>query len=280
MDYNCSVFGCLQYEAKICHFCIISLHHGKLAMSQETILVVDDDAALVRGLTLTLQAEGYQVLTASDGLKALSLLESSHIDLIIADVAMPKMNGYQLLERVRQNPEWVAIPFLLLTGRAMDSDVRYGKELGVDDYLIKPVDPDDLLASVRGKLLRAKVLMGAVTKPVEDNEGLLEHGPIKLDLDSFQAWVNDESVSLSVREFKLLQALLREPGKVYEHVDLVTETHEFRTDHIQAGNLLRPLMRSLRNKLNEAAGRPLDIIVTVRGVGYRLKTSEELAEDE
>ncbi|NOZ73382.1 MAG: response regulator transcription factor [Chloroflexi bacterium] len=249
-------------------------------MSQETILVVDDDAALVRGLTLTLQAEGYQVLTASDGLKALSLLESSHIDLIIADVAMPKMNGYQLLERVRQNPEWVAIPFLLLTGRAMDSDVRYGKELGVDDYLIKPVDPDDLLASVRGKLLRAKVLMGAVTKPVGDNEGLLEHGPIKLDLDSFQAWVDGEPVSLSVREFKLLQALLREPGKVYEHVDLVTETHEFRTDHIQAGNLLRPLMRSLRNKLNEAAGRPLDIIVTVRGVGYRLKTSEELAEDE
>lgn len=249
-------------------------------MSHETILVVDDDVALVRGLMLTLQAEDYQVLTAPDGLEALSILESNHVDLIIADVAMPKMNGYQLLERVRQNPEWVAIPFLLLTGRAMDSDVRYGKELGVDDYLIKPIDPDDLLASVRGKLLRAKVLLGAVAKKGEGEGGLLEHGPIRLDSESFQAWVEGESVSLSVREFKLLQALLREPGKVYEHADLVMETHEFRTDHIQAGNLLRPLMRSLRNKLNEAAGRPIDIIVTVRGVGYRLKTCEELAEDE
>jgi len=246
-------------------------------MSQETILIVDDDKTLATGLNLTLQAEGFQVLTAGNGLEALAIMEASHIDLILADVAMPRMNGYQLLERVRQNPEWVAIPFLLLTGRAMDSDVRYGKELGVDDYLTKPIDPDDLLASVRGKLLRAKVLLeSVVSQPRGPQSRLLEYGFVRLDPDAFQVWVDEQPVSLSVREFKLLHALMQEPYRVHEHVDLVMETHEYRTDYIQAGNLLRPLMRSLRNKLTAAAHRPVDVIVTVRGVGYRLKTGEEL----
>ncbi len=249
-------------------------------MTRETILIVDDDKTLVTGLMLPLQAEGYTVLTAHNGLEALDLLQQEHVDLILADVAMPKMNGYQLLERVRQNPEWVAIPFLLLTGRAMDSDVRYGKELGVDDYLTKPIDPEDLLASVKGKLLRAKILLETVvSQPAEAASNMLEYGPIRMDPDAFQVWIDEQPVSLSLREFKLLQALLREPHRVHEHVDLVQETHEYRTDYIQAGNLLRPLMRSLRNKLSDAAHRPLDLIVTVRGVGYRLKTEEEMAAD-
>ncbi len=247
-------------------------------MPSETILIVDDDKTLVTGLMLTLQAEGYDVLTAGNGLEALEVLAQSHVDLIIADVAMPKMNGYQLLERVRQNPEWVAIPFLLLTGRAMDSDVRYGKELGVDDYLTKPIDPEDLLASVRGKLLRARILLETVvSQPHQPQSHLLEYGPIRLDPDAFQVWIDDQPVSLSLREFRLLYALMREPHRVHEHVELVKETHEYHTDYIQAGNLLRPLMRSLRNKLSEVAHRSVDLIVTVRGVGYRLKSEEELS---
>ena len=126
-----------------------------------TILVVDDHVAVLESMAVTLEAEGYQVLTAVDGVEALSILESQPADLILADIAMPRMNGYQLLERVRANPAWVAMPFLFLTARAMDSDVRYGKELGVDDYLTKPIEPEDVIAAVHGKLLRGRQLSGA-----------------------------------------------------------------------------------------------------------------------
>ena len=117
-----------------------------------TILVVDDQPDLLENISLTLESAGHQVLTAGDGVEALAVLQSQPVDLILADIAMPRMNGYQLYERVRENVQWVAIPFLFLTARAMDSDIRYGKELGSDDYLIKPIQPEDLLAAVQGRL--------------------------------------------------------------------------------------------------------------------------------
>jgi DNA-binding response OmpR family regulator len=122
----------------------------------ETILVVDDAPDLLRNIAEMLQESGYQVATATDGTEALQVLQTRHIDLILTDIAMPKLNGYQLYEQVRRNPDWVHIPFIFLTGRSLSSDVRYGKELGVDDYLIKPMEIEDLAAAVRGKLRRAR----------------------------------------------------------------------------------------------------------------------------
>jgi CheY-like chemotaxis protein len=123
-----------------------------------SILVVDDQPTLLESVEFTLQATGYSVLTAKDGVEALTMLQSQTVDLILADIVMPRLNGYQLYERVRQNPRWVAIPFMFLTGQKLDSDIRYGKELGVDDYLTKPIQPEDLLAAVQGKLRRARQL--------------------------------------------------------------------------------------------------------------------------
>ena len=119
-----------------------------------SILVVDDQLDILDNIGLALEAEGYRVLTATDGVEALDVLQSQPVDLILADIAMPRMNGYQLCERVWKNPQWVAIPFVFLTARALDSDIRYGKALGVDDYLTKPIQPEDLLAAVRGRLRR------------------------------------------------------------------------------------------------------------------------------
>lgn len=123
-----------------------------------SILVVDDQPTLLESVEFTLQATGYSVLTAKDGVEALTMLQSQTVDLILADIVMPRLNGYQLYERVRQNPEWVAIPFMFLTGLNLDNDIRYGKELGVDDYLTKPIQPEDLLAAIQGKLRRAQQL--------------------------------------------------------------------------------------------------------------------------
>ena len=111
-----------------------------------SILVVDDDATVRDCVQRMLEIAGYEVIPARDGVEALAILDVRPVDLILADIAMPRMNGYQLYERVVKNPEWVVLPFVFLTARAMDSDIRYGKALGVDDYLVKPFAREDLLA--------------------------------------------------------------------------------------------------------------------------------------
>ncbi len=125
---------------------------------RDTILAVDDERDLLHNIKQVLELEDYAVLTAGDGLEALNILQAQSVDLILADVAMPRLNGYQLYERVRANSRWALIPFIFLTERGLDSDIHYGKELGVDDYLTKPFEIEDLVAAVRGKLRRAKQL--------------------------------------------------------------------------------------------------------------------------
>jgi len=123
-----------------------------------TILVADVHPALLASFGLTLAAAGCQVLTASDGVKGPSVLQSQSVYLILTDIAMRKPDGHQLCERVRENPQWVTIPSLFLTARAVDSDTRCAKELSADDYLSKPIQPEDLLAAVQDKLLRDEQL--------------------------------------------------------------------------------------------------------------------------
>jgi len=124
-----------------------------------SILVVDDEPNFLDNIRLALEAEGYRVLSAGNGVEALAVLHSQPVNLILADIAMPDMNGYRLYERVRERPQWLTIPFVFLTARKLDSDIRYGKELGVDGYLTKPIRVADLLAVVRGKLRRAQQLV-------------------------------------------------------------------------------------------------------------------------
>ncbi len=124
-----------------------------------SILVVDDEPILLNNLKFSLEAAGYQVLTASNGLKALAVLPEQSVDLIVSDIDIPHLNGYQLYQRVRENRRWVTIPFIFLTRRSSDKEICYGKELGVDDYLIKPVRLTTLLSVIQGKLRRSRQLV-------------------------------------------------------------------------------------------------------------------------
>ena len=237
-----------------------------------TILVVDDQAGILDSLELLLEAEGFQVLTASDGVEALALLQSQPVDLILADIAMPRMNGYQLYERVRENPYWVTVPFLFLTARALDSDVRYGKELGVDDYLTKPIQPEDLLAAIHGRLRRAQQLAQLAHQPAPpavSAPGPLHLGSLRIDPGQHRVWMHEKPVKLSAREFILLEYLARRVNQVVPAQELILITHELDADRIEAGALLRPLIRSLRRKLGYCVGKT-GCIENVRGVGYRL----------
>lgn len=248
-------------------------------MSQEAqILVVDDVPAFLENMTMTLEMAGYRVLTAIDGGTALRIMESEPVDLILADISMPGMNGYQLLERVRQNSEWLWIPFVFLTARTLDSDVRYGKELGADDYLTKPIQPEDLLASVQGKLRRARQLQHLVRKPEPPDpleEQTLVCGPLRIMVAQHRVWMRERPVHLSAREFMVLSHLAQSRGCVVSLEEMIKVTHELETDHVEAGTLLRPVIRSLRRKLGYPVG-DMGCIETVRGVGYRLVAPDEV----
>ena len=117
------------------------------------ILIIDDHPGFIYHLGLTLGAAGYHTLTACDGIEALDVLRLKRVDLILADIAMPRLNGYQLYEEVRSNPDWKTIPFIFLTARNLNSDIDYGKQIGVDEYLTKPVQTGDLLSVIRQKLM-------------------------------------------------------------------------------------------------------------------------------
>lgn len=237
----------------------------------DSILVVDDQPGLLANIRLALEAAGYQVLTASDGLEALELMRSQPVSLILADIAMPRLNGYQLFERVQENPAWVTIPFIFLTARAMDSDIRYGKQLGVDDYLTKPIEPEDLLAVVEGKLRRAERQTAAGETPRQrgSQDNILIAGRLRIDVRQHRAWVGEDEIDLSSREFALLTYLAQRPNEVISPQDLVRVTHNLETDLIDAGALIRPLILSVRRKLGELSGET-SYIENVRSVGYRL----------
>jgi DNA-binding response OmpR family regulator len=234
------------------------------------ILVVDDEPEMRHGVQMALVDAGYEVVAANNGFEALEVLQKRPIDLILTDVSMPDMNGYQLLERVYDNPEWVTIPFIFLSGRDLDSDIRYGKELGADDYLTKPIESADLLASVRGKLRRAKRLgeRPLASTGQQQTSKIVTFGHIQIEYGQHRVWVDGALVELTPREFIALELLTQNVNGVLSPQELIQATHDLKTDYIEASNLLRSMIRSLRRKLGYKTGDP-GCIENVRGVGYR-----------
>jgi DNA-binding response OmpR family regulator len=246
------------------------------------ILVVEDQPAMQRNIQMSLEMSGYTVVVAANGIEALDALRSQPIDLILADVAMPHMNGYQLYEALRQDVRWVAIPFIFVSARGLDSDVRYGKGLGADDYLVKPFQLEDLLAIVAGRLRRAGELAqaaaiqaapAAVAASAAAGREDLTIGALRISAEQHRVWKSGDLVELSLKEFTLLEYLARRPGLVVSFTELCRFTHGLDTTTAEAGSLLYPLVRSLRRRLGYAAGE-MGCIESVRGVGYRLAVPE------
>lgn len=258
-----------------------------------TVLVVDDQPELLSGLQLTLEAAGYKALIAEDGHIALEKLRKEPVDLILADIAMPEMNGYQLYEHVRTDAGLVRIPFIFLTARALASDVRYAKTLGVDDYLTKPVKPEDLLAAVEGRLRRARDLFSvagqrepspppsAAVQPAPPSGEIAAErvaativvGTLRIIPTQHRVWLAGRSLELPAREFRILEFLARHVGDVVAPREIIQVSHGFSADDLEAGALLRPLIRQLRRRLGYDVGE-MGCIENVRGVGYRLIAPE------
>jgi two-component system KDP operon response regulator KdpE len=222
------------------------------------ILVVDDDPKILRLLRVELTAQGFQVLVAERGRDALDLVERQRPDLVILDIIMPGMDGLEVLRRLRESS---GVPVILLTAKGTDSDKIIGLELGADDYLAKPFNPEELTARVRAVLRRTQ----ARETPTSGDR--LVCGDIVVDLARRTVFVRDRPVVLSRTEWQLLQQLCANAGRVMLHEDLLSRTWgpEYRDD-VQ---YLRVWISRLRQKLEDNPSEPR-YIRTVQGVGYIL----------
>jgi DNA-binding response OmpR family regulator len=237
---------------------------------QGTVLVVDDEQVILESVRDVLQLAGYRVITAEDGLEALRILDTQTPDLILADIMMPRMSGYQLYHRIRRTPEWLWIPFIFLSARAEREDIRFGKELGAEDYLTKPIDAEELIAAVSGRLERFRQLeqSGAVRKPKERRGGVYRASELEIDLSKRMVTVSGQEVRLSPTELHVLEQLTLAGGAVVAYEDLLP-AEDGTLDGQDAASLTRYHIRNLRSKL-KASGLQIDLITNVRETGYRL----------
>jgi two-component system, OmpR family, response regulator MprA len=221
-----------------------------------TVLIVDDDPKLLKMLQRTLTYEGLTVLTATNGLEALPLVEAEHPDLIIADWMMPKMDGLAFVRRLRDEENKTLI--LMLTARDAIENRVEGLESGADDYLVKPFAPAELVARVHAMLRRVEA------KP--ENQAAA-YADVRLDPATREAKRGDMDLSLTVTEFNLLHLFLRHPRQVLERRQILNDVwgYDFGGDD----NVLEIYVGYLRKKL-EAEGQPR-LIQTVRGIGYVLR---------
>jgi len=226
------------------------------------VLVVDDDPLLVRLVRTHLEKAGYKVLTAADGDAALEIAANELPDLVVLDLMLPKLDGYEVCRRIR---EFSMVPVVMLTARGEPVDRLRGFEMGADDYLSKPFVPAELLARVRAVLRRSQQGSAASTPAV------VRCGEIAIDLLRHRVSVRDEMVKLTATEFQLLQQLAVNAGKVLSHTDLLTRVWgpEYRDDR----DYLWAYVRHLRRKLEPDPEHPKHII-SVTGYGYVLECAQ------
>ena len=221
------------------------------------ILVVDDEALLVKVIRFNLQNDGYEVITGSNGLEAISLAQDPDVSLIILDVMMPEMDGLTACNRIRQ---FSNVPIILLTAKADDIDKLMGFDNGADDYLTKPFNILELKARIRALLRRS----GSVEKAAAETN-TLTIGSISLDLDARNAYKSGILADLTAKEFDVVEFLMRNPNRVYSREALLDTiwAYEYRSD-IRTVDVH---IRRLREKLEENPAEPKHIM-TKWGVGY------------
>jgi DNA-binding response OmpR family regulator len=222
----------------------------------KTILIVDDEKRLVSLVESYLTQEGYRVVTAYNGKDALPVAQKEKPDLIILDIMMPEMNGYDFMRVHRADHD---TPIIMLTAKVEDDDKVIGLELGADDYVTKPFKPRELMARVRNVLRRAG--------KNETKAKTLRVSEITLDRDSREVQVAERFVDLTPSEFDLLAALMSSPGRVFSRLDLLDVIQGVRYEGYE--RTIDTHIKNLRSKIESDPRRPR-YIETVYGVGYRI----------
>ncbi len=221
----------------------------------QTVLIVEDDPAMLTGLKDNFAYKGYKVLTAADGEKGLDAALNARPDLIILDIMLPKINGYEICRLLRQ--EGLEMPIIMLTAKSEESDVVLGLNIGADDYVTKPFSINELLARAAAFLRRDNR---------SDNQDVAEFGDYRLDLAARRLLRGNEEVELSPKEFNLLSFFVEKQGRALSRDDILNAVWGY--DCIVTSRSVDRFVTTLRNKIESDPAHPV-FIHTVRQVGYR-----------
>jgi len=236
----------------------------------DKILVVDDEVSLLETLEYNLKKQGYEVETASDGPNALALARSMRPDLVVLDLMLPGMDGFEVCREIRKD---MSMPVLMLTARDDEIDRVVGLEVGADDYLTKPFSMRELMARVKALLRRVRIIREELTASAQTTEvsspaTLLQFGPLAINLAKHEVRLNDQPLALKPKEYELLVYLAQHKGNVLSRDHILENvwgwnfTGDSRTVDVH--------VRWLREKIEENPSNPVRLI-TVRGVGYRFE---------
>jgi DNA-binding response OmpR family regulator len=222
-----------------------------------TILVIEDDENTASLITLYLEREGFIPLKAGDGAQGLHLARRHRPDLVILDLMIPKVDGWEVCRRLRQHSE---VPVIMLTARGEEIDRVSGLTLGADDYVVKPFSPRELIARVKAVLRRTSPTGGRTAS-------ILEHGPVCLDLEKRRLAVDGAPVAVTPHEYALLAALMAAPGRTFTRDELLEHLYP-RGEAVVIDRVVDVHIGKLRQKIEPTPAEPRHIL-TVRGIGYR-----------
>ncbi|MDM7855384.1 response regulator transcription factor [Cellulomonas alba] len=241
------------------------------------ILVVEDEESYRDPLTYQLEREGYEVVTAATGTEAIERFEDGGADLVLLDLMLPGMPGTEVCRRLRATSD---VPVIMLTAKDDEIDKVVGLELGADDYVTKPYSSRELLARVRAMLRRAEKVPATAGAPapthgfdpLDDEDGVLQAGPVRMDVERHTVRVRGELVSFPLKEFELLELLLRNAGRVLTRGQLIDRI--WGSDYVGDTKTLDVHVKRVRAKIEADPANPV-LLLTVRGLGYKLADDGE-----
>lgn len=226
-----------------------------------TILIVEDEESLAEPLAYLLQKEGFDTLLAADGPSALEQFNDDHVDLVLLDLMLPGMSGTDVCRKLRAESD---VPIIMVTARDSEIDKVVGLELGADDYVTKPYSTRELIARIRAVLRR-----GPEVDEVEESGGqILEGGRVRMDVERHTVLVDGQPVAMPLKEFDLLEYLMRNAGRVLTRGQLIDRI--WGADYVGDTKTLDVHVKRLRTKIEQEPSRPQQLI-TVRGLGYKFE---------
>lgn len=226
-------------------------------MSGEKILVVDDEEHIVKLIKFNLENNGYKVITANDGVKALSLAREESPGLVLLDLMLPLMDGYDVCREIRRDQVISNMPVIMITAKGEELDKVLGLELGADDYITKPFSVRELVARVKAVLRRTKI---------DYIDKAFKFGNIQIDFQRHSVVKNGEKIELTLKEFELLEVLIKNKGRVMTRDFLLDKVWGY--EYIGETRTVDVHVRHLRQKIEEDDKKP-KFIETIRGIGYR-----------
>lgn len=234
------------------------------------ILIAEDNTDILELLKLYLENENYEVILCENGEDAFRQITAQKVDLAVLDIMMPKLNGYELTKKIREISN---MPIMILSAKNMDSDKILGLNIGADDYLTKPFNPLEIIARVRANLRRYYQLGDKNTNGNErEADKVYTVGSLRLDMNMFTLHKGNEKIVLTPAEYKILELLMRYPGRVFTKVQIYEQING--EEYLSDDNTLMVHISNLREKMEENPRNP-EYIKTIRGIGYKIEKWDE-----